>query len=66
MIHEIQALIVELVRRLIDEGVVLGLELVPQIARAAATERRGDGQQADREPELTPQSVASRTGFGIA
>jgi len=66
MIHEIQALIVELVRRLTDEGVVLGLELVLFFNHTAATERRGDGQQADREPELPPESVASRTGCGIA
>src|SRR6201999_3041020 len=35
LIHQVQALIVELVRRLIDEGIVLGEELVPQRAGAA-------------------------------
>ena len=40
LVHEVQALIVDLVSGLLDEGVVLGGELVPQRAGATAGERQ--------------------------
>ena len=42
LVHQVQALIVELVRGLLDEGVVLGQKLVPQ--RAGAASAQGDCQ----------------------
>src|ERR1700738_634262 len=41
LVHQEQALVIELVRGLIDEGFVLGGELVPYCAGAASAQRRG-------------------------
>ena len=51
LVHQVQALIVELVRGLIDEGVVLRHELVPQRAGAAARERQRQHDQRRGEPQ---------------
>jgi hypothetical protein len=51
LVHQEQALIIELVRGFLVEGVVLGGELVPQ--RTGAAPAQGDRQrdQARRQPE---------------
>ena len=61
LVHQVQALIVELVRGFFDEGVVLGGELVPQ--RAGAASAQGDGQhhQTDGEAQLPPAAHEVRT-----
>src|SRR5215472_4581348 len=51
LVHQVQALIVELVRGLIDEGVVLLGELVPQRAGAATAQGNGERNQRRRQPE---------------
>src|ERR1041385_7387153 len=51
VVHQIQALIVELVRRLLLEGVVLRHELVPQRAGAAAAERQAEHGDAAKHPK---------------
>src|ERR1700730_1332916 len=52
LIHQVQALIVELVRRLIDEGVILGEKLVPQRAGAASAERDCQNNKSRGQPQL--------------
>src|SRR5258705_11710813 len=51
LVHQIQALIVELVRRVLVEGVVLGGKLVPQRAGAAPAQGNGEQNQARRQPQ---------------
>src|SRR6516225_2426986 len=51
LVHQVQALIVELVRGLIDERVVLGQKLVPERAGAAAAQRDRKRDQCDGEPK---------------
>src|SRR6266849_9100708 len=60
LIHQIQALIVELVRGLLDEGVVLGQKLVPQ--RAGAASAQGDCQykKTRGQTQRPAKHVASR------
>src|SRR5215210_1736067 len=48
LIHQVQALVVELVRGLLDERVVLGQELVPQRAGAASAQCDREQSQARR------------------
>ena len=52
LVHQVQALIVELVRGLLDEGVVLGEELVPQRTGAASAQGDREHDQARRQPQL--------------
>src|SRR4051812_2543488 len=54
LVHQVQALVVELVRGLIDEGVVLGQELVPQRARAATAQ----GSRERNQPRGHAQAAA--------
>src|SRR6185369_13711942 len=51
LVHQVQALIVELVRRFLVEGIVLGGELVPERAGAASTQGNGERNQARRQPQ---------------
>ncbi|MBA7713234.1 hypothetical protein ES703_122234 [subsurface metagenome] len=51
LVHQVQALIVELVRGLLDEGVVLLGELVPEFAGAAASERKREQHDGSGEPQ---------------
>jgi hypothetical protein len=51
LVHHVQALIIELVGRLIDEGVVLGQELVPQSAGAATAQRQCEHNQRGSQPD---------------
>src|SRR6185295_15296174 len=51
LVHQIQALIIELVGRFLDEGVVLGGELIPQRAGAASAQGNGEQNQARRKPQ---------------
>src|SRR5258707_4468978 len=51
-IHQEQALIVELVRGLLDEGVVLGQKLVPQRTGAASAQRDCEHSQSRSQPQL--------------
>jgi hypothetical protein len=51
LVHQVQALIVELVRRFLVEGVVLRGELVPERAGAAAAQGNGERNQARRQPQ---------------
>lgn len=51
LVHQVQALIVELVRGLLDEGVVLPGELVPEVAGAAAGERQRKQRNGGRQPQ---------------
>jgi hypothetical protein len=60
LIHQVQALIIELVRRYLDEGVVLGEELVPQRAGAASALGVGDPDQRRGQPQLPAQPGAGR------
>jgi hypothetical protein len=53
LVHQVQALIIELVRRLLVEGVVLGGELVPERAGAASAQGKGEHNQARRQPQRT-------------
>ena len=58
LVHQVQALIVELVRGLLDEGVVLGQKLVPQRAGAASaqgTARAQSGPQPAAMPRPMPR-----------
>src|SRR3979409_108490 len=59
LIHQEQALIVELVRRLLDEGVVLGQKLVPQRAGAASAQGDGEQKQTRGQAQLPAQPVAA-------
>ena len=61
LVHQVQALIVELVRGLLDEGVVLGEKLVPQRAGAAAA-RAGSRAQ----PGWRPAATAGQAGCSPA
>ncbi len=64
LVHEVQALIVELVGGLLDEGVVLGAELVPDRAGAAATQRHGQHDEARRQPHMAAEAGEQGvTGF---
>src|SRR5882724_8993783 len=56
LIHQVQALIVELVRGLIDEGVVLGHELVPERAGSAAAQGNRKHDQRRGQPKPTGAS----------
>ena len=51
LVHQVQALIVELVRGLLDEGVVLLRELVPERAGAAAAQGQREHDQAHSQPQ---------------
>ena len=51
LVHQVQALIVELVRGFLVEGVVLGGELVPERAGAAPAQGNGERNQARRQPQ---------------
>src|ERR1700739_1548565 len=53
LVQIVQALIVELVRGLIDEGLVLGHELVPERAGAASAQGNRQQEQRATQPELT-------------
>src|SRR5205807_1149913 len=55
LVHQEQALIVELVRGLIDEGVVFLGELVPKCAGAAAA--KGNGERDQRRSQAQPRCV---------
>ncbi|MHC2802477.1 hypothetical protein ACVMII_002223 [Bradyrhizobium diazoefficiens] len=57
LVHEVQALIVDLVGGLLDEGVVLGGELVPERAGAAAGQRQREHDEGDG---LKPPARARR------
>ncbi len=58
LIQEVEALVVELVRRLIDRGLFLAEDLVPGAAhRAARAERHGQHQQRRAEPKLAPHNL---------
>src|SRR5712664_1000637 len=59
LIHQVQALIVELVGGLLDEGVVLGEKLVPQRAGAASAERDCQNNQTRGQPQLPAELVAN-------
>ena len=52
LVHQIQALVVELVRGLVGERLVLREELVPQRAGAAAAQGKREHHQACRQPKL--------------
>src|SRR5665213_3636042 len=56
-VHQVQALIVELVGRFIDEGVVLGEKLVPDRAGAAPAERDREHDQARGQPKLPAEAA---------
>ena len=51
LVHQVQALIVELVRGFLVEGVVLGGELVPQRTGAASAQGNRQHDQARRQPQ---------------
>src|SRR3954454_18578908 len=53
LVHEVQALIVDLVCGLLDEGVVLGGELVPKRAGAAAGQRQREHEEGDNLKQPT-------------
>jgi hypothetical protein len=55
LVHQIQALIVELVRGLFLEGVVLGTELVENIAGAASAKRQREHGKAGSQPHVPSQ-----------
>ena len=59
LVHQVQALIVELVRGLLDEGVVLGQELVPQRAGAASAQGDREHNQARGQPQPPAKPVRS-------
>src|SRR6476646_5396431 len=59
LVHEVQALIVDLVGGLLDEGVVLGDELVPKRAGAAAGQRQREREEGDN----LKQPTGSRRDF---
>src|SRR5713226_3105619 len=59
LIHQEQALVVELVRRLLDESVVLGQKLVPQRAGAASAQGDCEHSQTRRQPQLPAEPVAA-------
>src|SRR5438552_3257543 len=60
LIHQVQALIVELVRGLLDEGVVLGHKLVPQRAGAASAQGDCQHKKARGQTQLPAKLVARR------
>src|SRR5437667_2099277 len=51
LVHQVQALVVELVRGFLVEGVGLGGELVPERAGAAPAQGNGERNQARRQPQ---------------
>src|SRR5712671_6857482 len=59
LVHQVQALIVELVGGLLDEGVVLGEKLVPQRTGAASAERDCQNNQTRGQPQLPAELVAN-------
>ncbi len=50
--HQVQALIIELVGGFLDKGIVLGHELVPQRAGAAAAKGERENNETGGEPQL--------------
>src|SRR6202165_4795853 len=60
LIHQVQALIVELVRGLLDEGVVLGQELVPQRAGAATAQGDRKHKKTRSQTQRPVQPAAAR------
>jgi hypothetical protein len=62
LIHQVQALIVELVRGLLDEGIVLGQELVPQRAGAASAQGDREENQAGSQPQSPADPGAVSAG----
>ena len=61
LVHQVQALIVELVRGLIDEGVVLGEKLVPERTGAASAQGDGENDQGHAETAADVRTGAIRT-----
>src|SRR5712692_2610720 len=60
LIHQVQALIIELVGGFLDEGIVLGHELVPQRAGAAAAKGERENNETGGEPQLPAEAGAIR------
>src|SRR3954468_6501825 len=61
LVHHVQALIVELVRGLLDKGVVLGQELVPQRAGAASAQRHRNYAQPRDNAQLPAEAGCKRS-----
>src|SRR5216684_7236646 len=60
LIHQVQALIIELVSGFLDEGIILGHELVPQRAGAAAAKGERENNETGGEPQLPAEAGAIR------
>ena len=65
LIHQVQALVVELVRGLLDEGIVLGQKLVPHRTGAASAEGKREHKQAGGQPHPPANHGAGRNGVTI-
>ena len=65
LIHQVQALVVELVRGLLDEGIVLGQKLVPHRTGAASAEGNREHKQAGGQPHPPANHGAGRNGVTI-